>query len=199
MRFSSFVCRYRAWTTSSSRNSWRRAPGTGSADRRARTRRRAVAGPVVYAALSHAGRPARVRPAGVCAVAASRAARPACPNAERRTLKVAPFCNYRSGGRPRAWARALGVVDKLADLARRSYVSPMSFAIVYQGLGDAERWREMMQAALDERNGFLPLLDAPWSDPMRDDPFFAELRRKVGLPERPTELEHEPRTKNPEV
>jgi tetratricopeptide (TPR) repeat protein len=78
---------------------------------------------------------------------------------------------------------ALGIVDKLADLASRSYVSPISFAYVYQGLGDAARWREMMQAAFDERNGFLPLLDAPWNDPMRDHPFFAELRRKVGLPQ----------------
>jgi hypothetical protein len=41
----------------------------------------------------------------------------------------------------------------------------------------------MMQAAIEERNGFCAMLNAPWYDNMRDDPFFAELRRKVGLPD----------------
>lgn len=79
---------------------------------------------------------------------------------------------------------ALRVLDELTGLAAHSYVSPISFAFVYQGLGDRERWRAMMQAAFEERNGFLALLNAPWNDSVRDDPFFAELRRKVGLPER---------------
>ena len=78
---------------------------------------------------------------------------------------------------------AARILQELVELARRAYVSPMSFAIVYQGLGDMPRWREMMQACLDERSGLLATMDAPWNDSVRQDPFFAEVRRKVGLPE----------------
>lgn len=42
---------------------------------------------------------------------------------------------------------ALRVLDELTRLATESYVSPISFAFVYQGVGDRERWREKMQAA----------------------------------------------------
>ncbi len=81
---------------------------------------------------------------------------------------------------------AAGILDQLTDLADRSYVSPYSFAWVYEGLGDRERWRELITAAFDERSGLLVHLDAPWNDGVRDDPFFAEIRRKVGLPKLPT-------------
>jgi len=40
-----------------------------------------------------------------------------------------------------------------------------------------------MAAALEERTGLLAFLDAPWSDSMRHHPYYAELRRMVGLPD----------------
>lgn len=45
-----------------------------------------------------------------------------------------------------------------------------------------------MRACLEERNGLLTYLDGPWNDRMRYDPFFAEVRRTVGLPSVPVNV-----------
>lgn len=74
-------------------------------------------------------------------------------------------------------------ISDLRDLAQRTYVSPGSFALIYGGMADLENWKATMQAYLEERGGLLAYLNAPWNDTVRDDPFFAELRRTVGLPE----------------
>ncbi|MGH9253360.1 MAG: protein kinase domain-containing protein [Vicinamibacterales bacterium] len=87
---------------------------------------------------------------------------------------------YGSAGRRDDAARVLA---DLEELAKHTYVSPMSLSAVYQGMGDLANWRRMMEACLEERNGLLPYLDAPWNDVARQDPYFQELRRKVGLPE----------------
>jgi TolB-like protein/predicted Ser/Thr protein kinase len=87
---------------------------------------------------------------------------------------------YGLAGRRNDAARLL---DQLTALAARSYVSPYSLACIHLGVGDRTRWRETMRAALDERTSLLVWLDTPWNDSMRDDPYFAELRREVGLPE----------------
>ena len=78
---------------------------------------------------------------------------------------------------------AVRVLAGLQELAHHTYVSPLSLSAVYQGMGDLANWKRVMEASLEERNGFLPYLDAPWNDAARRDPYFAELRRKVGLPE----------------
>lgn len=75
------------------------------------------------------------------------------------------------------------ILAELTDLANRTYVSPLAFATVHMGMGDVENWRTMAQASLEERNSLLVFLNAPWNDSVRNDPFFDELRRKVGLPE----------------
>jgi tetratricopeptide (TPR) repeat protein len=75
------------------------------------------------------------------------------------------------------------VLKQLNDLAAHSYVSPYSIAYIHLGLGDRERWRELMKASLDERTSLLVWLATPWNDGVRDDPYFAELHRLVGLPE----------------
>ena len=78
---------------------------------------------------------------------------------------------------------AARILDELTRLRGQAYVSPHSFAIVHAGLGDAENWRKMMQASLEERAGLLVFLKCgAWNDPMRLDPYFEELVRKVGLP-----------------
>ncbi len=78
---------------------------------------------------------------------------------------------------------ATRILNELKAVASRTYVSPFSFATVYLGLADLDNWKAAMEACVQERNPLLVFLDAPWNDPMRDHPFFAELRLKVGLPQ----------------
>jgi serine/threonine protein kinase/Flp pilus assembly protein TadD len=78
---------------------------------------------------------------------------------------------------------AIRVLEELKDLASRAYVAPLSFAMIYQGLGDVENWRKTMQASIDERSGLIPYLKyAVWYEPMRSHPLFQEFVQKVGLP-----------------
>lgn len=71
----------------------------------------------------------------------------------------------------------------LARRAERRYVPPYKFAVVHAGLGEMEAafaWLERAYQARDER---LVLLDVDvHMDPLRNDPRFADLRRRVGLP-----------------
>ncbi len=80
-------------------------------------------------------------------------------------------------------ADAERLLQELTVLSTRSYVSPLSFAMLHHGLGEKENCAKMMQASFEERNSLLPYLNcATWFDPMRHEPFFPELVRKVGLP-----------------
>jgi tetratricopeptide (TPR) repeat protein len=74
------------------------------------------------------------------------------------------------------------ILGELEEAARRTYVSPFSFATVYSGLGDMEAWRSMMQASLEERTGMLMWLMAPLHDGFRAHPYFQEFVRRAGLP-----------------
>jgi hypothetical protein len=78
--------------------------------------------------------------------------------------------------------QAVDMLRRITEQASRSYVSPFCFATAHAGLRPVEPWRQAVAAALEERAGLLVFLDAAWWDDMRDDPFMAELRRKVGLP-----------------
>lgn len=77
---------------------------------------------------------------------------------------------------------ARAVLRQLSTIAEGAYVSPYSFAWVYLGLHEVESWKRMMDATVDERNGLLPMLRAPYNDTIRADPFFEDLCRRVGLP-----------------
>ena len=77
---------------------------------------------------------------------------------------------------------ALSAVKALTEHARRAYVSPLDFAIVYAGLGDVEqtfRWLEEAYRTRATRIHELPLL---YFDGLRSDARFADLMARVGLP-----------------
>jgi tetratricopeptide (TPR) repeat protein len=101
-----------------------------------------------------------------------------------------------SGGSPRSTARvgyayarlgqrsqALRVLDQLGATSKQRYVPAVSFAIVYVGLGEKEQAFLWLEKAYDERTNSLAYLkvDATW-DPLRSDPRFADLVRRIGLP-----------------
>ena len=55
---------------------------------------------------------------------------------------------------------------------------------IYIGLGDKDKAFAALEQACDERSDYLVYLRSePWADPLRSDPRFAKLLKKLGLPE----------------
>jgi serine/threonine protein kinase/tetratricopeptide (TPR) repeat protein len=83
----------------------------------------------------------------------------------------------------RAQARkALAALDSMGKAGK--YVSPYVVALVYTGLGDKDAAFVWLNKAVDERTHWLVWLnrDPRWI-PLRSDPRFRELGRRVGLPQ----------------
>ncbi len=78
---------------------------------------------------------------------------------------------------------ALRVLDQLRAATKQRYVPALSFAIVYVGLAEKEQAFLWLEKAYDERTNSLAYLkvQATW-DPLRSDPRFADLVRRIGLP-----------------
>jgi hypothetical protein len=69
--------------------------------------------------------------------------------------------------------------------SKTSYVSPYMIATVYAGLDDREKAFEYLEKAYQEKSPDIPyFLKADLRlDPLRSDPRFADLMRRVGLPQ----------------
>ncbi len=79
---------------------------------------------------------------------------------------------------------AKAVLEELKRRQRKEYVSPISFAQVFIGLGDIDQAFEWLDRTLDERNrAVLFLKQDPMYDPLRSDPRFDDLLRRIGFPE----------------
>ncbi len=71
----------------------------------------------------------------------------------------------------------------LTRLAACVYVPPYKFAVIHAGLGEIEAAFVWLERAYEVRDERLMLLDVDTHmDPLREDPRFADLRRRVGLP-----------------
>ena len=67
-------------------------------------------------------------------------------------------------------------------MSSRRFVSPFCTAIVYLGLGDRERALDGLEKAYEARSQWLTFLKVDRVfDPLRSDPRFIELLKKVGL------------------
>ncbi|UCF05842.1 MAG: hypothetical protein JSV33_02045, partial [bacterium] len=78
--------------------------------------------------------------------------------------------------------KALEILDRLDELAQERYVSPIHYANILYGLGDIDKTFEYLEKAYAERNPMLVLFKAtPWIDPMRSDPRFISLLKKIGF------------------
>jgi non-specific serine/threonine protein kinase len=73
---------------------------------------------------------------------------------------------------------------KLKDLAQHGYVPPLANALVFLGLGQTDEVFNWLDRAYEERDcRRFPFLNVdPIFDPLRSDPRFEELLRRVGLP-----------------
>ena len=81
----------------------------------------------------------------------------------------------------RAEARAM--LEGLRQLSSSRYVSPYSVALVHAGLGDRGQALAWLDKAYDERSDYIAYLRLePMLDPLRSDPRFDALVRRVGLP-----------------
>jgi Flp pilus assembly protein TadD len=80
-------------------------------------------------------------------------------------------------------AEARRILDGLTVQAGRRYVPAFSIALIWVGLGEADRAFGWLDRAFEERSHWLTFLNVdPRFDPLRPDPRFDELRRRVGLP-----------------
>jgi tetratricopeptide (TPR) repeat protein len=100
-----------------------------------------------------------------------------------RLLAAQGYAYAAAGRRPEAEE----ILAELESAAEESYLDPILFAIVYVGLGEIDKTFEMLDRAYEERSPWLPTMSIdPKCDPLRDDPRFAELLRRIGLePPRP--------------
>ena len=81
-------------------------------------------------------------------------------------------------------AEAKKVLDELLKLNRTRYVTPAAFVNVYIGLGDKDKAFEWLEKAFQERSNYVAYLKVfPIADPLRSDSRFADLLRRVGLPQ----------------
>jgi adenylate cyclase len=78
---------------------------------------------------------------------------------------------------------AAQILARLEDRVKRGeYISPVSIALVHIGLGDADRALRWLERAYEERAPQLIWLKVdPIFDPLRSDPRFTRLLRRIGL------------------
>jgi len=89
------------------------------------------------------------------------------------------------GFRSAGWEGALTKGIEIRQTQRKnSYSSAYAIAQLYADLGDKDQAFQWLNTAYHERNGDLMGLKTAFAfDPIRSDPRFAELVRKVGLPQ----------------
>jgi serine/threonine-protein kinase len=77
---------------------------------------------------------------------------------------------------------ALAILDELKEEFERNYLPPTYVATVYAGLGDKDQAFQWLEKAYDKRDAELTWLkvNRKWA-PIRDDPRFEDLLRRVNL------------------
>jgi TolB-like protein/Tfp pilus assembly protein PilF len=95
------------------------------------------------------------------------------------SLALLGYAHARSGERD----KSLQMIDKLEASSKQSFVPAFFVALVYAGLEDKDQAFTWLEKAREERFNRLAYLkiDALW-DPIRSDPRFADLLRRVGIP-----------------
>ncbi len=75
------------------------------------------------------------------------------------------------------------ILRRLQGLPPTQFVSPLSIAEVYCALGDKGRALEWLEKSIEQHDASVSDLPSlPFLDPLRDDPRFQNLLRRIGLP-----------------
>ncbi len=81
-------------------------------------------------------------------------------------------------------AEAQKVFVELRELSRHSYVPPFFLAKLHMALGEQEQALTRLQEAYEERDPYLTWLKVERAfDPLRGDPRFQDLFRRIGFPQ----------------
>jgi tetratricopeptide (TPR) repeat protein len=75
------------------------------------------------------------------------------------------------------------ILGQLLIMRQQRYISPYEIAVIHVGLGEKDQAFEWLERAYKEHSGWLSYLNVEFRlDPLRSDPRFANLVRRVGLP-----------------
>jgi hypothetical protein len=76
----------------------------------------------------------------------------------------------------------MGEVYRAQALPKNEIVSPIGYALVYTGLGEEAQALDWLDRAVGTRSiGIAGMKSDPIFDPLRSNPRFAELLRRIGL------------------
>ena len=105
-------------------------------------------------------------------------------------LRVSPFSQedlvivgiaYAKSGRK---LEAQQYLDRFKELAKTSYVRTVYTASINAALGDKDKAFAELERSFEEKDCFLPRIKLdPFVDPLRDDPRFADLIKRMNLPQ----------------
>jgi TolB-like protein/Tfp pilus assembly protein PilF len=88
----------------------------------------------------------------------------------------------RAYGRAGKHAEAARILGELTRRGRDAYIPPAVFVNAYIGMGDFERGIAALERAYEEHSNIIQFLKThPLFDPIRNDPRFIDLSRRVGL------------------
>ena len=88
---------------------------------------------------------------------------------------------YARSGRP---GQAEQHIGKIRDVAKTRYVRSYWLACIYAALGDKEEAFTELERSYEDKDSFLPRANIdPAMDPLRDDPRFQDLMRRMNLPQ----------------
>src|SRR5207245_1781730 len=79
---------------------------------------------------------------------------------------------------------ALDILAQFSKLSKSRYVDACMVAAIYAGLGDKDRALGQLNKAYEERSSGIPFVKVdPFFDSLHSDPRFADLLRRIGLPQ----------------